>query len=486
MCCCATTRSWHRHWKEWRTPSPPGEQSAEAGVAEGTGAGNRAEREIPSASLVDGVRFTLFGVLPNVLQGLFRRRRRIVAVATRLDLDRHAAGTVAALRRRYGDGPVWIRVLTSRVLLALSVEDVRRILEGAPEPFAADPDAKRRGMSHFQPHALTISRGKVWDERRRFTEVVLDTGEPVHRLAVHFLAASREEGERLIEETGGELDWDAFHRAMGRITRRVVLGDAARDDEEVSDLLARLMDEANRLPKERSDSFDPFMARLGFYADAAEEGSLAGLLADAPAGKDIDPAGQLPHWMFAMHDTLAANAFRALALIASHPLQRAEVEGELAAAGGQEALAKPTAVADLEYLEASLQEAMRLWPTTALLSREAVEEVDLDGATIPAGTQILISNIGNHRDREAHEFADRFAPEAWISGGAAEDWSFNHFSHGPQGCPGTDLALFLGKSVLATLLAGRKVRLLEPELDPEKPLPHMLDFFRLRFSVATP
>jgi cytochrome P450 len=73
----------------------------------------------------------------------------------------------------------------------------------------------------------------------------------------------------------------------------------------------------------------------------------------------------------------------------------------------------------------------------------------------------------------------------WIGGPAAEDWSFNHFSHGPQGCPGADLALFIGKSVLATLLAGRKVRLLAPELDPEKPLPHMLDFFRLRFSLAT-
>ena len=408
----------------------------------------------------------------------------MVAVATRLDLDRHAAGTVAALRRRYGEGPVWIRVLTSRVLLALSVEDVRRILEGAPQPFAADPDAKRRGMSHFQPHALTISRGRTWEERRRFTEAVLDTGEPVHRLAVHFLAASREETGALIEEAGGELDWDAFHLAMGRITRRVVLGDSARDDREVSDLLAKLMDEANRLPKERSDSFDPFMARLGYYAEAAQEGSLAALLSEAPAGEDTDPAGQLPHWMFAMHDTLSANVFRALALIVSHPLQRAEVEGELAAAGGEEALAKPTAVAGLDYLEACLQEAMRLWPTTALLSREAVEEADLDGATIPIGTQILISNVGNHRDRDAHEFADRFGPEEWIGGDAAEDWSFNHFSHGPQGCPGADLALFIGKSVLATLQVGRKIRLLEPELDPEKPLPHMLDFFRLRFSLS--
>ena len=454
-------------------------------MADEAGAGPRPEREIPSASLLEGVRFTLFGVLPNVLQGLFRRRRRIVAVATRLDIDRHAAGTVSALRRRYGDGPVWIRVLTSRVLLALSVEDLRRILEGAPQPFAADPEAKRRGMSHFQPHALTISRGKTWEERRRFTEEVLDTGEPVHRLAVHFLTASREETEALIEEAGPELGWDAFHRAMGRITRRVVLGRSARDDQEVSDLLAKLMDEANRLPKERSDSFDPFMARLGFYADAAEEGSLAGLLAGAPVADETDPAGQLPHWMFAMGDTLSANAFRALALIVTHPLQRAEVEGELAAAGGEEALARPTAVAGLDYLEACLHEAMRLWPTTALLSREAVEEADLDGATIPIGTQVLISNVGNHRDRQAHEFADRFAPEEWISGDAAEDWSFNHFSHGPQSCPGADLALFIGKSVLASLLVGRKVRLAEPELDPEEPLPHMLDFFRLRFQLST-
>ena len=191
-----------------------------------------------------------------------------------------------------------------------------------------------------------------------------------------------------------------------------------------------------------------------------------------------------------MHDTLAANAFLALALIASHPLQRAEVEGELAAAGGEDALAKPTAVADLEYLAACMQEAMRLWPTTALLSRETVEEADLGGATVPVGTQILISNIGNHRDREAHEFADRFAPEEWVGGDAAEDWSFNHFSHGAQGCPGADLALFIGEAVLGTLIVSCKVRLLEPgqprlaELGPIFRAGH--DSLRDDFEVSTP
>jgi cytochrome P450 len=189
------------------------------------------------------------------------------------------------------------------------------------------------------------------------------------------------------------------------------------------------------------------------------------------------------HWLFALGDTLPANAFRALALLASHPRQRAAVEGELAASasGGEQVSAAE--VASLRYLEACLEEAMRLWPTTPFLSRETLEETEWDGDSVPAGTQVLISNTFNHRDPERHEFADRFAPEAWTAGGAADDWSFNHFSHGPQGCPGAGLALFVGKVMLAQLLATRQVALLKPKLDPERPLPHMLDFFALRFSV---
>jgi cytochrome P450 len=62
---------------------------------------------------------------------------------------------------------------------------------------------------------------------------------------------------------------------------------------------------------------------------------------------------------------------------------------------------------------------------------------------------------------------------------------FNHFSHGPQGCPGTALALFVGKAMLASMLgAGTEVRLLSPGLDPMKPLPHTLDFFGVRISLA--
>ena len=136
------------------------------------------------------------------------------------------------------------------------------------------------------------------------------------------------------------------------------------------------------------------------------------------------------------------------------------------------------------YLEACLHEAMRLWPTTPMLARVTTTDVDWDGATVPEGTQVVIVNTFMHRDPDRHDFADRFAPEAWIDGRAADDWSFNHLSHGPQGCPGSGLALFLGRTLIARVLTERQIGLVNPKLDPGRPLPHMVDFFGIRIVLG--
>ena len=428
---------------------------------------------LPSASLFENARFNALVVVPNALQGLFRRRRAAVAAATRADVDRWAVGLLTRMRRGYDGGPVWVRVITDPALLVLSRPDVKRVLAGSPDPFAADPPAKKKGMSHFQPDALTISRGEAWSNRRRFTEAVLDTGKPEHRLAERMRAVCAEEAEALVAGIGvegGRLGWDEWQAAFRRLVRRVVLGDRARDDEELTELLATLMSEANSLPGEPSESFEPFMSGLRGYVSDPEPGSLCGLIAEAPHDEETDVAGQIPHWLFASHDTLAINALRALALIASHERQRERVIDELAAA-------------ERSYLEACLEEAMRLWPTTPMLSRETLEEVEWNGDTVAPGTQVLIVNTFMHRDRERVEYADRFAPEEWVEGTAAEDWAFNQFSHGPQGCPGAGTALYLGTAFLAELLGACAVRLRSPKLDPTKPLPHMLDFFGIELEL---
>jgi hypothetical protein len=50
--------------------------------------------------------------------------------------------------------------------------------------------------------------------------------------------------------------------------------------------------------------------------------------------------------------------------------------------------------------------------------------------------------------------------------------------------PGAGLALLIGKAVLTTLLRERRVEPISPRLDPSRRLPHMLDYFGIRFRLS--
>ena len=107
------------------------------------------------------------------------------------------------------------------------------------------------------------------------------------------------------------------------------------------------------------------------------------------------------------------------------------------------------------------------------------------GAVVPAGTSYLIVNLFNHRNRDRIPYADRFSPSVWVDGDAADDWSFNFFSHGPQGCPGAGLSVLLGKAFLARLLDGTEELTLDGvTLDPAKRLPHALDPSRIEVALG--
>lgn len=432
------------------------------------------ERDFPHASILEGIRFTSQVALPNVVQGLFRRRPRAVAIADRTGADGLAHSFLAGLKRSYGNGPLWIRVGKDESLLVFGEAAIRSVLERSPEPFAADPEPKRSGMARFQPHALTISRQPEWEDRRRFTEHVLETGRP-SALAPRFAAIAVEAAGEL----GARFDFSAFNEAVRRATRRIVLGEAAAEDAALSRMLGELMEKANPPGSGDPELLDTFAERVRTYVEAGEEGSLVSRFAAAPQSEMTDPAGQVTHWLFALGDTLAINAFRCLALLATFDDVREPVLAEI----GERDLAEDPS--GLTLLEGCLQEAMRLWPTTPMLSRELTADIDWSGTKVDRGTQVLIVNSFNHRDREALPDADRFAPEGWQPGGALrESWVFNHFGHGPQGCPGTHLALLLGTVMLATLLRAGTPHLHGGSLPASARLPHGLDPYGLSFELA--
>ena len=431
------------------------------------------------ASLVEGVRFTAQVGVPNVVLGLFAKRPLPARVASTAHADDLAYLLVQGLVKKYGPDPFWVRVAREEALLVHHPNDIRIVLGGSPEPFASDPDAKRKGMAAFQPDALTISRSPLWQNRRAFAEAILDTSQQLHRLAPGFLAVVDDEVERIGAQPS--LDWTVVNAAFQRITRRIVFGESAADDVSVSAELGELMAAGNKMPGKPADGYAAFLHRVQTYVDAAEIGSLCSLVADAPSDGETDVAGQLIHWLFAMGDTLAANTFRALAALATHPLQLAEVRAELDGAD----LTEPKSVVGLDYLAGCLADAMRLWPTTALFGRVTTQDVRFpNGQLLPAGSQVLIHNLFNHRNRARVPFADRFAPEEWASGTAGEDWSFNFFSHGPQGCPGANLAMLVGTAFLAGVLDRAEPRLSGASLDPGKGLPHGLDIYGIRVHLT--
>lgn len=439
------------------------------------------------ASLVEGVRFTAQVGVPNVVQGLFKKRPGVVSTVGKLPADALAYRLVAGLAKTYGPDPFWVRVGGDEALLLTHPDDIRTVLGGSPSPFASDPDAKRKGMAAFQPTALTISRGDLWADRRAFAEAVLQTGSPLHALAGSFATSAADEADALV--AAGDLTFDAINLAFQRLTRRVVLGAAAADDTALTDQLGELMAAGNKMPGEPAPGYDEFHARLAEYVAAPDASALTGLIAGAPSTDETDVPGQLIHWLFAMGDTLPANLYRTLALLSAHPDALAKVRAESAGVGPDDSRAvgagAAEAAAGSAYLAGCILEAMRLWPTTSLFGRVQAEDVRWkNGQKTPAGTQLLIHNVFNHRNRERIPFADRFAPEEWSEGSAGDDWSFNFFSHGPQGCPGAGMSIFLGQAFLGRLLAQATPRISAgASFDAAKPLPYGWDVYTATIAL---
>ena len=238
----------------------------------------------------------------------------------------------------------------------------------------------------------------------------------------------------------GEIGWEEFNEAVRRAARRIILGDAAGEDETVSQMLGELMDKCEPAGlRGRASSALGFRSASTATPPRPRREAWRRCFAGAPGGTAVHPGGQAIHWLFALGDTLAINAFRCLAVLAADTGMRASARSRTRG-----------------YMDGSLHEAMRLWPTTPMLAREAVRDTEWDGIPVPAGTQLLIVNTFNHRDPEEVERADEFVPERWVDGDAGGDWLFNHFSHGPQGCPGTALALLVGRAMLAEILGARR------------------------------
>ncbi|MFG2442583.1 cytochrome P450 [Nocardia fluminea] len=420
--------------------------------------------------------------LAGFAAGVIARRRRVMGLLERTQLDTRAVRRMRDLRREFGEGPVELVVPGRRVLVVLEPADAGRVLDEAPTPFHPANREKRAALGQFQPHGVLVSKGKVREQRRAVNEAALDTGRPLHRLAAPFTDVIAEEADQLLTAATreGHLDAARFTTAWWRLVRRLTLGPAARDDEEITDRLWKLRSAANWsfLAPQHRKVREKFFDGLYGYADRADEYSLLGALLTIPSAGATDPVGQIPHWLFAF-DAAGIALTRTLALLATHPEQLAAATGEAHQHDG---------IAVLPYLRACVLESVRLWPTTPLILRDTTEDTVWGAGaqrfTVDAGAAVLVAATAFHRDERLLPFAHDFVPEIWLDGRAQRYPQLVPFSAGPAACPGRDLVLFVTSTLLARMLRNATFAVgSAPDLRPDAPLPFTLNNFGLDFTV---
>ncbi len=418
-------------------------------------------------------------MLPTIAKGPIIRRPKVVGFFSRFELDSKAVSIVRDVHSRYPEGPLLLKLPIRKQAVVLAPGDVHTVLARSPEPFSPASSEKKAALSHFQPANVLISRGPVRSVRRALQEQVLDTDHPVHHLAHRFVPVVEEEMQHLLDEAtrSGFLPWADFLDAWYRVVRRVVFGDHAWDDKDLTAMVIRLRKDGNWafLKPVRKQTRARFLQRINDELANAEPGSLAAVMAAAPEADGAEPAQQVPQWLFAF-DPAGMAVFRTLTVLATHPEAMAEARREIAGdTSGRRVL---------PYLRAAVLEALRLWPTTPMILRQTTRPVQWENGLMPAKCSVLVYAPYFHRDERSLRSAHNFSPERWLT---EEDdgWPLVPFSDGPVVCPGKQLVLLLTSAALAALVQGHDVRVEEGQaLDPSAPLPGTLDNYSVRLGVA--
>jgi cytochrome P450 len=144
-----------------------------------------------------------------------------------------------------------------------------------------------------------------------------------------------------------------------------------------------------------------------------------------------------------------------LALLAAHPTvaarHREEVDRAL-----QGRTPEPTDLPALPYTRAVLEEAMRLFPPSWMITREALADDVVAGYQVPGGSQLLISAYGLHHAPELWPEPDRFRPERFQPDSAEarnrDRFAYLPFGGGPRICLGEQYALVEMTCVLTRLV----------------------------------
>jgi cytochrome P450 len=368
-----------------------------------------------------------------------------------------------------------------RVLLVNEPGAVRRVLLENAANYRKDR-LQRRVLSAGMKDGLLSVEGAAWKAQRHVVAPVFAL-----RTVREFAPAMMGAAEAM---TARWPDGEAVDLAveMRRITLEVLertiftdgFGAEAEDIRLAMDTYFRVIGQVSPLDLIGAPNFVPRQGRwcvrstLRFFESAIDDliAARRRLLASNPDGapRDIltlllqaadDDSGALSEaevrsnvltFFAAGHETTANALCWALFLLSQSPEWRRRVERESARVLGG---SPSEAVDELTDCRAVIEEAIRLYPPIAAMSRVALGDDELAGVKVRRGTLVVISPWVLHRHKLLWDNPDAFDPRRFESParGAIDRFAYLPFGAGPRTCIGSPFAMQEAAIVLATIVS---------------------------------
>src|SRR4051794_5644104 len=107
---------------------------------------------------------------------------------------------------------------------------------------------------------------------------------------------------------------------------------------------------------------------------------------------------------------------------------------------------------------------MRLYPPAWVIGREAVQDCEIGGYRVAAGTIVLMSPWVTHRDGRYFDEPNDFLPDRWNQDLAKRlpRFAYFPFGGGPRICVGNRFAMMEAVLILATIVQRFRLELQAP------------------------
>ena len=130
---------------------------------------------------------------------------------------------------------------------------------------------------------------------------------------------------------------------------------------------------------------------------------------------------------------------------------------------------------DLPYLNAAIQETMRMWPMIpGPLERYLGAPITVNGLTVPSGVIASTAAYSQGRKEDVYKHANNWNPDRWLDANERMKLNWTPFGHGSRICPGSNLAMTELRYMLCAIF--RNLRAVQPVGHEKEPI-EMMDVF---------